>query len=100
MRLGLFGYGSLVLQESASMTLGRPAGEPRPARLHGWKRRCSQRRDNLTVGFTPDVTLLHGHDYPQKPEPTRPREQSRTDLDEDVTGTGSRRRRGSTGHTA
>ena len=29
-RLGLFGYGSLVLNESASMTLGRPAGELRP----------------------------------------------------------------------
>ena len=28
-RLGLFGYGSLVLNESASMTLGRPAaGNP------------------------------------------------------------------------
>ena len=35
-RLGLFGYGSLVLHESASMTLGRPAGELRPARLHDW----------------------------------------------------------------
>ena len=47
-RLGLFGYGSLVLHESASMTLGRPASELRPARLHDWKRRFSQRRDNLT----------------------------------------------------
>jgi hypothetical protein len=26
-RLGLFGYGSLVLPESASMTLGRTVGE-------------------------------------------------------------------------
>lgn len=51
-RLGLFGYGSLVLHESASMTLGRPAGELRPARLHGWRRRFSQRRDNLTCEKT------------------------------------------------
>src|SRR5205823_12730351 len=51
-RLGLFGYGSLVLHESASMTLGRPAGELRPARLHDWKRRFSQRRDNLTCEKT------------------------------------------------
>src|SRR3954464_15595599 len=47
MTLGLFGYGSLVLHESASMTLGRPAGELRPVRLHDWRRRFSQRRDNL-----------------------------------------------------
>jgi hypothetical protein len=51
-RLGLFGYGSLVLPESASMTLGRPAGDPQPARLHEWKRRFSQRRDNLTCEKT------------------------------------------------
>jgi hypothetical protein len=51
-RLGLFGYGSLVLRESASMTLGRPASELRPARLHDWKRRFSQRRDNLTCEKT------------------------------------------------
>jgi cation transport regulator ChaC len=51
-RLGLFGYGSLVLHESASMTLGRPAGELRPARLHEWRRRFSQRRDNLTCEKT------------------------------------------------
>ena len=37
MSLGLFGYGSLVLRESASMTLGRPAGELRPVRLHDWR---------------------------------------------------------------
>ena len=43
-RLGLFGYGSLVLPESAAMTLGRPVGELRPARLHDWRRRFSQRR--------------------------------------------------------
>ena len=51
-RLGLFGYGSLVLHESASMTLGRPAGELRPVRLHDWQRRFSQRRDNLTCEKT------------------------------------------------
>jgi cation transport regulator ChaC len=50
--LGLFGYGSLVLHESASMTLGRPAGELRPARLRDWRRRFSQRRDNLTCEKT------------------------------------------------
>ena len=51
-RLGLFGYGSLVLPGSASMTLGRPIGEMRLARLHEWKRRFSQRRDNLTCEKT------------------------------------------------
>lgn len=51
-RLGLFGYGSLVLRESASMTLGRPAGDLRPVRLHDWRRRFSQRRDNLTCEKT------------------------------------------------
>ncbi len=51
-RLGLFGYGSLVLGESASMTLGRPVGEVRPARLSDWRRRFSQRRDNLTCEKT------------------------------------------------
>jgi cation transport regulator ChaC len=51
-KLGLFGYGSLVLHESASMTLGRDAGEPRPAQLHDWRRRFSQRRDNLTCEKT------------------------------------------------
>jgi len=51
-RLGLFGYGSLVLPESASMTLGRPVGKLRPARLRDWRRRFSQRRDNLTCEKT------------------------------------------------
>jgi hypothetical protein len=51
-RLGLFGYGSLVLHESASMTLGRPAGDLQPAVLHDWRRRFSQRRDNLTCEKT------------------------------------------------
>jgi hypothetical protein len=52
MRLGLFGYGSLVLPESAAMTLGRPVGAVRRARLHHWRRRFSQRRDNLTCEKT------------------------------------------------
>jgi cation transport regulator ChaC len=51
-RLGLFGYGSLVLPESASMTLGRTVGELRPAKLREWRRRFSQRRDNLTCEKT------------------------------------------------
>ena len=34
------------------MTLGRPAGELRPVRLHDWRRRFSQRRDNLTCEKT------------------------------------------------
>ena len=51
-RLGLVGYGSLVLRESASMTLRRPVRELRPARLHDWRRRFSQRRDNLTCEKT------------------------------------------------
>jgi Gamma-glutamyl cyclotransferase, AIG2-like len=51
-KLGLFGYGSLVLHESASMTLRRPAGELGPVRLHDWRRRFSQRRDNLTCEKT------------------------------------------------
>lgn len=52
MKLGLFGYGSLVLPESASMTLGRPVGAVVPARLYDWRRRFSQRRDNLTCEKT------------------------------------------------
>lgn len=52
MTLGLFGYGSLVLPDSASMTLGRPVGEFRPAELRGWRRRFSQARDNLTCEKT------------------------------------------------
>lgn len=50
--LGLFGYGSLVLPESASMTLGREVGALRPARLLEWRRRFSQARDNLTCEKT------------------------------------------------
>jgi Gamma-glutamyl cyclotransferase, AIG2-like len=58
-KLGLFGYGSLVLPESASMTLGRPVPEGRPARLCEWKRRWSQGRDNLTCEKT--FELADGH---------------------------------------
>ena len=51
-RMAVFGYGSLVDPASAARTLGRPVREPVPARLHGWKRRWSQRRDNLTCEKT------------------------------------------------
>ena len=50
--LGLFGYGSLVWPESASMTLGRPVSEAKPAGLREWKRRWSLGRDNLTCEKT------------------------------------------------
>jgi hypothetical protein len=50
--LGLFGYGSLVLPESAAMTLGRPVPEANPARLRDWKRRFSQARDNRSCEKT------------------------------------------------
>ncbi len=52
MSVGVFGYGSLVLPESLEMTLGRPVGISPPARLHGWRRRFSQARDNLTCEKT------------------------------------------------
>jgi cation transport regulator ChaC len=52
MSVGVFGYGSLVLPESIEMTLGRPVGMGRPARLRGWRRRFSQSRDNLTCEKT------------------------------------------------
>jgi cation transport regulator ChaC len=51
-KLGLFGYGSLVIPESISMTLGRPVGAMHVARMHNWRRRFSQRRDNLTCEKT------------------------------------------------
>lgn len=51
-RLGVFGYGSLVLPESAAMTLGRELGEPRPAYLRGWRRRWSLARHNLSCEKT------------------------------------------------
>ncbi len=50
--LGVFGYGSLVLPESVEMTLRRPVGAPHRAALHGWRRRFSQARDNLTCEKT------------------------------------------------
>jgi cation transport regulator ChaC len=50
--LGLFGYGSLVLPASASMTIGRPVVEVKRAELRGWKRRFSEARDNLTCEKT------------------------------------------------
>jgi cation transport regulator ChaC len=52
MSVGVFGYGSLVLPESIEMTLGRPVGMSPPVRLHGWRRRFSQARDNLTCEKT------------------------------------------------
>ncbi|MGH2922933.1 MAG: gamma-glutamylcyclotransferase family protein [Solirubrobacterales bacterium] len=50
--LGLFGYGSLALLESAELTVGRPIARQLPAELRGWRRRFSQRRDNLTCEKT------------------------------------------------
>ena len=52
MRVGVFGYGSLVLPESIEMTIGRRVPTNQPARLHGWRRRFSQARDNLTCEKT------------------------------------------------
>jgi hypothetical protein len=48
----VFAYGSLVSPRSAALTLGRPLGKAAPARLEGWRRRWSQRRDNLTCEKT------------------------------------------------
>ena len=59
MSLGLFGYGSLVLPESAALTLGRAPTGVRPARLGGWRRRWSLGRDNLTCEKT--FELPDGH---------------------------------------
>lgn len=44
--LAVFAYGSLVDLASASLTLGRPVEQVRPAHLHGWRRRFSTARDN------------------------------------------------------
>ncbi len=52
MTIGVFGYGSLVLPESIEMTLGRTVEMSPPVRLHGWRRRFSQARDNLTCEKT------------------------------------------------
>ena len=46
-RLAVFGYASLVSRNSASQTIGREVPEPVPARLSGWRRRWSEKRDNL-----------------------------------------------------
>jgi hypothetical protein len=54
--LGLFGYGSLSLLESAELTIGRPIPRLHPAELRGWRRRFSQRRDNLTCEKTFECT--------------------------------------------
>jgi hypothetical protein len=51
-RLALFAYGSLVSSESATATLGRTPARSAPARLHGWRRRWSQVRDNVAVEKT------------------------------------------------
>ncbi len=48
----LFAYGSLVSPDSAATTLGRPVPAPTAARLHGWRRRWSQWRDNHAVEKT------------------------------------------------
>ena len=58
-RLGLFGYGSLVLPASAAMTLGRPVPAARPTRLREWKRRWSLGRDNLTCEKTFEIKGGH-----------------------------------------
>lgn len=51
-RLAVFAYASLVSPASASETLGRPVERIHPARLHGWRRRWSQARDNRLVEKT------------------------------------------------
>jgi hypothetical protein len=52
MTTAVFGYGSLVSPRSATRTLGRPCGEAPRARLERWRRRWSQKRDNLTCEKT------------------------------------------------
>ena len=44
-RLAVFGYGSLVDAVSAGTTLGRPVAETIPARLEGWRREWTLRRE-------------------------------------------------------
>jgi cation transport regulator ChaC len=44
--VAVFGYGTLVDETSASLTLGREISEIAPATLSGWRRRFSQARDN------------------------------------------------------
>ena len=72
MSLGLFGYGSLVLRESASMTLGRPVDELNPVQLHDWRRRFSQRRDNLTCEKTFECDGGRRPRIDRPPSPTTP----------------------------
>jgi cation transport regulator ChaC len=47
MSVAVFGYGSLVDAESAARTLGRPVPVVQRALLRGWRRRWSEKRDNL-----------------------------------------------------
>lgn len=58
-RIAVFAYGSLVEPASAGATFGRPMGQVLRADLHGWKRRYSQARDNLSCEKT--FELLDGH---------------------------------------
>lgn len=51
-RIGVFAYGSLVSLASAERTLGRPVEPVGIARLHGWRRRWSQVRDNRATEKT------------------------------------------------
>jgi hypothetical protein len=57
-RLAVFGYGSLVNEESAGLTLGRPVEAVIPARLPGWRRRWTTGRDNLRS----EKTFAHADD--------------------------------------
>jgi hypothetical protein len=52
MTLAVFAYGSLVLPDSAALTLGRPVPPPEPATLRGWCRRWSLCRDNRSAEKT------------------------------------------------
>ncbi len=47
-RLAVFGYGSLASPRSAGETLGREIAPPPAARLQGWRRAWTLRRDNRT----------------------------------------------------
>ena len=51
-KLAVFGYASLVSRTSASETLSRPVGLCPVARLEGWRRRWSLRRDNHSAEKT------------------------------------------------
>jgi hypothetical protein len=59
-RLAVFGYASLVSQESAGQTLGRPVGGAVPARLQGWRRGWTLGREQAKSEKTfarPDGTV-------------------------------------------